>query len=531
MNPTWPLASFLQKVVNDWNFHVSIFAIGRAKKKALEKINGNHIDQYGKLWEYGNELLKVMPDSTIKLMTEEHEVSDGRKRFKRFYICLGPLKRGFRAGCRPLLDLDAWAIVEAENSDSWNWFLMNVKEDLNIENDVRWAFISDKQKGLIDALEAVFPNVEHRFCVMYLYRNMWKDHKGIGVRMLLWLAARATTDYTFNKHMEELKKLRNQEANGVGVLSEQYKSDIFVNTHCEVFNSSITKYRDLPIISMLKAIHKDVMRRIQQRRDKMQNSYALNPIYPNAMRRLNKAIDQSKGCHVLWSGGARYLVTMTGGGYEMVVDLEAHKCACKKWELSGIPCYHACACIAWSKKGYEPFIHQCFTKDLFLECYKYIVEPICGEEKWTETPYPKPLPPEVKPQTGRPKKKRSKKNDVVGVDATRLKRQNTTVKCTYCTEYGHNTRTCPAKTSDITNGCEKTVKIMKKYIPKKKAPEAPTTGQTDIPPVQNPIPHEVKNVTQTDISVHEVQGRRTSPRKIVRVRQKHTPKKKAPETI
>lgn len=53
----------------------------------------------------------------------------------------------------------------------------------------------------------MFPEAEHRFCVMHLYRNMWKDHKGIGVRMCLWLAARATTDYTYNKHMEELKKV------------------------------------------------------------------------------------------------------------------------------------------------------------------------------------------------------------------------------------------------------------------------------------------------------------------------------------
>lgn len=140
---------------------------------------------------------------------------------------------------------------------------------------------------------------------------------------------------------------------------------------------------------------------------------------------------------------------MTAGGYEMVVDLEARKCACRKWELSGIPCYHACACIAWSKKTFEDFIHPCYTKDLFLECYKHIVEPMCGEEEWKETPYPKPLPPAVKPQTGRPKKKRNKANDIPNKDATKMKRQNTQVKCTYCSEYNHNRRTCKARVSHI----------------------------------------------------------------------------------
>ena len=36
---------------------------------------------------------------------------------------------------------------------------------------------------------------------------MSKEHKGRGLRVLLWKAARATNDYMFDKHMLELKKL------------------------------------------------------------------------------------------------------------------------------------------------------------------------------------------------------------------------------------------------------------------------------------------------------------------------------------
>ena len=93
----------------------------------------------------------------------------------------------------------------------------------------------------------------------------------------------------------------------------------------------------------------------------------------------------------------------------MVVDLEAQTCACRKWELSGIPCYHAC--IAWEKKKFEPYIHFSYTKDAFLACYSHIIDPICGEEGWTTTTYPQPLPPDVKVPTGRPKKKRNTKTD------------------------------------------------------------------------------------------------------------------------
>lgn len=63
-------------------------------------------------------------------------------------------------------------------------------------------------QGLINALNAIVPNAEHRFCVMHLYTNMYKDHKGVGCRALLWLAARSTTEYMFKKHMTELEKVR-----------------------------------------------------------------------------------------------------------------------------------------------------------------------------------------------------------------------------------------------------------------------------------------------------------------------------------
>lgn len=55
------------------------------------------------MYDYGNEILKVMPNYTVKVMTEH--TKDGM-RFKRLYVCLGPLKEGFIHYCRPLVGLD-----------------------------------------------------------------------------------------------------------------------------------------------------------------------------------------------------------------------------------------------------------------------------------------------------------------------------------------------------------------------------------------------------------------------------------------
>ena len=43
----------------------------------------------------------------------------------------------------------SWAIVEAENTDSWNWFLNLLSVDVGIVNSHSWTFISDRQKVCI----------------------------------------------------------------------------------------------------------------------------------------------------------------------------------------------------------------------------------------------------------------------------------------------------------------------------------------------------------------------------------------------
>lgn len=63
-------------------------------------------------------------------------------------------------------------------------------------------------------------------------------------------------------------------------------SDMFVNNHCEVFNSSIRKFRDLPILTMFRELHKSVMKRIQVRRDKLAGRDIV--ICPSALKKLNK---------------------------------------------------------------------------------------------------------------------------------------------------------------------------------------------------------------------------------------------------
>lgn len=95
-------------------------------------------------------------------------------------------------------------------------------------------------------------------------------------------------------------------------------------------------------------------------------------------------------------------------------------------------------------------MHPCHRRDQCLKVYSHILEPINGEPFWDETEAEPPLPSIIKKAPGRPKKNRDKKADIVETrksDPTMLKRTGTSLQCSYCGEWGHNTSSCQTRVS------------------------------------------------------------------------------------
>ncbi|KAM2964841.1 hypothetical protein FF2_022585 [Malus domestica] len=174
---------------------------------ATLELEDSYQEQYSQLWDYCNELNMRNPRTNVVVKSE---LEGGKSQFQRLYMCLAACKQGFLDGCRPLICLDgchikgiqpsqllavvtvdanngmfplAYAITKSECYDSWKWFLEILREDLKIENSHSYVFMMDKQKGLIDAVDQLFPNAEHRHCLKHLYANFNKDHKGLTLKL------------------------------------------------------------------------------------------------------------------------------------------------------------------------------------------------------------------------------------------------------------------------------------------------------------------------------------------------------------
>mgnify|MGYP004715984297 CR=1 FL=1 len=83
----------------------------RAKKKAEKLIEGDYAAQYNKLWNYCREVKRANPRSNVFMTVTEDD--EGEDRFERLYMCFSACKKGFLAGCRPIIGLDGCHLRDA----------------------------------------------------------------------------------------------------------------------------------------------------------------------------------------------------------------------------------------------------------------------------------------------------------------------------------------------------------------------------------------------------------------------------------
>ena len=173
-NPKWKLREFQQHVFEMHNLVISKNQCWLAKKLALSEIEGEIAKQYRRLYDYGAEILNSNPESTVKIAVERSDATN-TSTFKRIYICFGALKLGFKEGCRKIIGLDgcflksyvkgellaaigrdgnngmfpiAWAVVDVESTETWEWFISLLKADLELDDGHGYTLMTDQQKVL-----------------------------------------------------------------------------------------------------------------------------------------------------------------------------------------------------------------------------------------------------------------------------------------------------------------------------------------------------------------------------------------------
>ncbi|KAG8377256.1 hypothetical protein BUALT_Bualt08G0009300 [Buddleja alternifolia] len=330
----------------------------------------------------------------------------------------GAMKNGFLAGCWSIIQLDrcflktlfgrqflvavgrdgnhnmvpiALAVVQVENLENWKWFLSVMLEDIGgLDQSHMWTFITDRKKGLLEAIAELAPYAEHRYCVRHMYENFKKKYNNIELKNLFWSASSSANRPNFEIYMERIERADPEVDDNSKTPSEWLrelpfqhwsraflrttsKSGILVNNLSESFNNIILHARDKPIISMFECIITRLMSKIQKMREGMENYTGV--ICLNIRKRF----------------GFRPPVFD-----KMYFSLAAITFKALLGQLCGYLCCHACATISERRFDVDDYVDDCFKKEAYLRVYEHMIHAVPGQKNYIKTNYPILRAPSIK---------------------------------------------------------------------------------------------------------------------------------------
>jgi transposase-like protein len=163
----------------------------------------------------------------------------------------------------------AWAVVESENRNSWEYFLRLLRRCIPEIISERCVFISDRDKGLVKANVLLGENCVRAYCCKHIEGNL-KDAYGAkdGLMALFWRAARARLPTAFEHWMDKITACNLAAALYLRAIpADMWASAHFPGTRqghltsniVELVNKLLREDRSLSITDLLDAIWHRVM--------------------------------------------------------------------------------------------------------------------------------------------------------------------------------------------------------------------------------------------------------------------------------
>ncbi|XP_020887942.1 uncharacterized protein LOC110230205 [Arabidopsis lyrata subsp. lyrata] len=347
----------------------------------------------------------------------------------------------------------AWAVVDCENNPNWEWFVGKLKRDLGLGLGENITLISDMHRGLIHGIATELPMAEHRACARHIYSNLKKNHKADMLKPLFW---RVASSYNLGDYKENLAIFKEFDAQACQALLQKDPTTwcrAFFrvgcccadthNNHTESYNRTLKIARRKPFVQMLELIRRDAMQRVANRSTIAEKETA--KYTKKARTEVQKSCEGAQYCAMVRTTGGEYEIVEFGMGY--AVSLSGRSCACRMWDLTGIPCRHAVCAIREMNFEVEDYISDYYLTAKWQETYRRGLKPVNGSKFWPDSGRPRIAAPPFKRPAGRPKGKarikslnespRKKKSE------TKVGREGRIVHCGLCGEAGHNSRKCP----------------------------------------------------------------------------------------
>ncbi|MQL68849.1 hypothetical protein Taro_001139 [Colocasia esculenta] len=166
--PTYRASEMMSDIRREYGICIPYHQAWWGKEVAVSSLYGDFRTSYHMLNWYSERALQSNPGSILSLELVVDLCSFWTELISNSRVQGVILAASALNGNNELFTV-AYSIADLETYDNWVWFLQNLKKALL--SDRRIAFLSDRGRGLKEAIPDIFPNDHHGYCFQHIMQN------------------------------------------------------------------------------------------------------------------------------------------------------------------------------------------------------------------------------------------------------------------------------------------------------------------------------------------------------------------------
>ncbi|KAJ1413815.1 Zinc finger, PMZ-type [Sesbania bispinosa] len=437
-NPQYKPREILQDIRDQHGVAVSYMQAWRGKERSMAALHGTFEEGYRLLPAYCEQIRKTNPGSIASVVATGQENC-----FQRLFISYRASIYGFINACRPLLELDRAHL-------KGKYLELRKLLGVNTDNMPRLTILSERKKGMVEAVETHFPSASHGFCLRYVSENFRDTFKNTKLVNIFWNAVYALTAAEFENKITEMIEISQDVISWFQhfppyLWAVAYFDGVryghFTLGVTELLYNWALECHELPVVQMMEHIRQQMVSWFNDRQDMGMRWTSI--LVPSAEKKILEAIADAHCYQVLRANEVEFEIVSTER--TNIVDIRSRECSCRRWQLYGLPCAHAAAALISCGHNAHMFAEPCFTVQSYRMTYSQVINPIPDKSQWREQGEGAEggggarvdiiiRPPKTRRPPGRPKKK------VLRVE--NFKRPKRVVQCGRCHMLGHSQKKC-----------------------------------------------------------------------------------------
>ncbi|XP_016200064.1 uncharacterized protein LOC107641068 [Arachis ipaensis] len=450
VNPSLKVKSIIAEVQSKFNYTVSYRKAWLAKQKCVAKIFGDWKISYRTLPWWCMAMCAKMPGSRVRIETlpiyrGSEEVNDIRI-LRRVFWSFSPCIRAFRH-CKPLVQVDstrlygkfkgtllvaiaqdgnqnivpiAFAIVESETADEWDFFLHQLRKNVVTQDGV--GIISNCHESIQAAIARsdgawAPPRARHMFCIRHIGANFLKRFKTPHLHKLVINIGYSRTKQEYNINYERLRERGEAYTNWcdeiglqrwVLAFDEGYRWGHMTTNMVECINSALKGARNLPVNAVLRAtcywLNKLFTRKSDEAHERIRNGFTYSEF---ATRRVKENLHRAGNIVVnrFDRHNEVFEVHEMDNGSIFTVNLAQRVCDCGHFQVERLPCRHVLACCANQRLDWQVYVNDVYKMSEIRKVYSAKFAPLGDPDTWPKYKGPKVIgnPSLMKVAKGQPK--------------------------------------------------------------------------------------------------------------------------------